>query len=65
MNSSDVQMYIFVSAIISIFVLYAIIRSAVSGIKKELQKQTHILGLTAVQQGVKADALNEVMEKYK
>jgi hypothetical protein len=62
--NSDQQFYLIASAIGGFIVLYIIISSAVGGIKKELKKQTHILGLMAQQSGVTAEKLNEVVAKY-
>lgn len=53
-----------VTAIFSLLIIYGIISASVSSIKKELKKQTHILGLMAQQAGVKADTLNDVLAKY-
>ncbi len=59
--NSDTEFVLFASTIVSLFILYGIISAAVSGIKKELKKQTHILGLIAQNNGVKADILNKII----
>lgn len=46
-----------------LLIIYGIISASVSGIKKELKKQTHILGLMAQQAGVQAETLNDIAKK--
>ena len=60
MNQGDFIIY----AVVSLLILWGIISLATSGIKKELKKQTHIMGLMAQQAGIKAETLNDVFSKY-
>jgi hypothetical protein len=55
---------LFVIAIVGLFITYGIISAAVGGIKKELKKQTHIMGLMAQKSGITAEEVNDVLKKY-
>jgi hypothetical protein len=60
--NSDTEFVLFLSALTSLFILYGIISAAVSGIKKELKRQTLIMGLMAQKEGITADELNQIMK---
>jgi hypothetical protein len=53
---------ILVAAIVSLLVLYGIISAAVGGIKKELRRQTMILGWMAQKKEVTSEELNNLLK---
>jgi hypothetical protein len=50
------------SIIIGALILWGIISVSISGIKKELRRQTLIMGLMAQKEGITADELNQIMK---
>jgi len=49
---------------IGLLIMYGIISTAVGGIKRELKRQTHIMGLMAQKSGITAEKLNSVLKKH-
>ena len=50
------------SIIIGALILWGIISVSLSGIKKELRRQTLIMGLMAQREGITAEELNQIMK---